>query len=104
MRNEILCGDVREKLREMPTESVHCVVTSPPYWGLRDYGSDGQLGLEATPEAYVQNMVNVFREIRRVLRKDGTCWLNLGDSYTSGNRPNTVPDSTGATRSADNDR
>jgi DNA modification methylase len=64
-------------------ESVHCVVTSPPYWGLRDYGmaKDKQLGLESTPEEYVANMVAVFREVRRVLRKDGTLWLNLGDSY-----------------------
>lgn len=77
----ILCGDVRERLREIPDESVHCVVTSPPYWGLRDYGVDGQLGLEATPEEYVANMVEVFREVRRVLRTDGTLWLNLGDSY-----------------------
>jgi DNA modification methylase len=59
----------------------HCCVTSPPYWGLRDYGIDNQLGLEPTPDAYVANMVAVFREVRRVLRDDGTCWLNLGDSY-----------------------
>jgi DNA modification methylase len=84
LRNVILCGDVREKLREIPAETVHCVVTSPPYWGLRDYGVDGQLGLEATPEEYVDNMVAVFREVRRVLRKDGTLWLNLGDSYVGG--------------------
>lgn len=62
--------------------SVHCCVTSPPYFQLRDYGIDGQLGLEATPDAYVANMVAVFREVRRVLRKDATCWLNLGDSYS----------------------
>ena len=74
-------GDCREVLRELPAESVHCVVTSPPYWGLRDYGVGGQLGLEPTPEAYVANMVDVFREVRRVLRDDGTLWLNLGDSY-----------------------
>ena len=61
--------------------SVQCCVTSPPYWGLRDYGVSGQLGLESSPDAYVQNMVRVFREVRRVLRDDGTCWLNLGDSY-----------------------
>jgi DNA modification methylase len=61
--------------------SVQCVVTSPPYWGLRDYGVDGQLGLEATPDEYVTNIVSVFREVRRVLRDDGTLWLNLGDSY-----------------------
>jgi DNA modification methylase len=131
----VLHGDVRDKLRELPDESVHCVVTSPPYWGLRDYGTatweggdetcdhkperqkrndrplgafhggsdegngsreptykdtchdcgatriDSQLGLEPTPEQYVENMVAVFREVRRVLRSDGTVWLNLGDSY-----------------------
>ena len=124
---ELLKGDVRGVLRGPPEESVHCVVTSPPYWGLRDYSACGcsakrveqgstvdggspnyrvtepnpscpsckgtgknievsksQLGLEKTPEEYVQNMVSVFREVRRVLRKDGTCWLNLGDSYTGG--------------------
>jgi DNA modification methylase len=64
-------------------ESVHCVVTSPPYWGLRDYGISDQLGLEPTPEQYVANMVAVFREVRRVLRADGTVWLNLGDSYAT---------------------
>jgi DNA modification methylase len=68
-------------LKGMESESVHCVVTSPPYWGLRDYGVDGQLGLEKTPEAYVASMVDVFREVKRVLRVDGTVWLNLGDSY-----------------------
>ena len=62
-------------------ESIQCCVTSPPYWGLRDYGVEGQLGLEATPDEYVTNMVEVFREVRRVLKKDGTLWLNLGDSY-----------------------
>jgi DNA modification methylase len=74
-------GDVRECLRELPAESVHCCVTSPPYWGLRDYGSEGQIGLEPTPEAFVAAMVDVFREVRRVLRADGSLWLNLGDSY-----------------------
>jgi DNA modification methylase len=62
---------------------VQCVVTSPPYWGLRDYGVEGQIGLEATPEQYVQTLVAVFREVRRVLRDDGTLWLNMGDSYAS---------------------
>lgn len=80
---EIREGDVLDRLREMPTGSVQCAVTSPPYWGLRDYGQDGQLGLEATLEEYVANMVEVFREVKRVLRDDGTLWLNLGDSYTS---------------------
>lgn len=77
-------GDARDVLPTLPDASVHCVVTSPPYWGLRDYGSDGQLGLEATPEEYVANLVAVFREVRRVLRDDGTLWLNLGDSYAGG--------------------
>ncbi len=80
-------GDCLESLRAMPDRSVNCCVTSPPYWGLRDYGVSGQLGLEPTPEAYVAKMVEVFREVRRVLRDDGTLWLNLGDSYnTSGTR------------------
>ena len=76
-------GDCREVMREMPDKSVHCCVTSPPYWGLRDYGCEGQIGLESTPEAYVARMVEVFREVRRVLRDDGTLWLNLGDSYAN---------------------
>jgi len=70
----------------MPDESVQCCVTSPPYWGLRDYGVDGQLGLESTPEEFVASMVEVFTEVRRVLRADGTCWLNLGDSYNTRQR------------------
>jgi DNA modification methylase len=77
----IIPGDCIAGLRTLPDESVHCCVTSPPYWGLRDYGHDGQIGLEPTPEAYVARMVEVFREVRRVLRDDGTCWVNLGDSY-----------------------
>ena len=74
-------GDVRKVLPTLKAGSVQCVVTSPPYWGLRDYGVTGQIGLEPTPEAYVKNMVAVFREVKRVLRDDGTVWLNLGDSY-----------------------
>ena len=77
----IIEGDCREALRAMPEGSARCCVTSPPYWGLRDYGHDGQLGLEPTPEQYVANMVEVFREVRRVLADDGTLWLNLGDCY-----------------------
>lgn len=73
--------DVIEGLKRLPDQSVHTVCTSPPYWSLRDYGVEGQIGLEKTPEAYVERMVEVFREIRRVLRNDGTVWLNLGDSY-----------------------
>ncbi len=74
-------GDCREVLLTLPEKSVHCCVTSPPYFGLRDYGHAGQIGLEATPDAFVAEMVAVFREVRRVLRDDGTLWLNLGDSY-----------------------
>jgi len=82
----ILQGHVLDKLRELPENSVHCVVTSPPYWGLRDYGCDGQIGLERTIEEYVAKMVEVFREVRRVLRQDGVCFLNLGDSYAATGR------------------
>jgi DNA modification methylase len=80
----LFCGDVLETLRTLPDASVQCCVTSPPYWGLRDYGTVGQLGLEATPEAYVARMVEVFGEVRRVLREDGTLWLNLGGTYATG--------------------
>ena len=74
-------GDCLASLRMMPDQSVQCCITSPPYWGLRDYGHDGQIGLEETPDAYVHKMVAVFREVRRVLKDDGTLWLNLGDGY-----------------------
>ncbi|HEX5426595.1 MAG TPA: site-specific DNA-methyltransferase [Candidatus Acidoferrales bacterium] len=74
-------GDVLSTLRAMDDQSIHCCVTSPPYWGLRDYGCEGQIGLEPTPEQYISKLVEVFREVRRVLRDDGTLWLNLGDSY-----------------------
>jgi DNA modification methylase len=77
-------GDCMDILHGLDAESVNCCVTSPPYWRLRDYGVDGQIGLERTPEEYVAKMVAVFREVWRVLRKDGTVWLNLGDSYASG--------------------
>lgn len=80
----ILRGHVLDRLRELPDESVHCCVTSPPYYGLRDYGVEGQLGLEPTLAEYLDNMVAVFREVRRVLRSDGTLWLNIGDSYATG--------------------
>jgi DNA modification methylase len=80
----ILCGDCRQLLATLPADSVHCVVTSPPYWGLRDYGVAGQIGLEANYHDFIAEMVGVFREVRRVLRPDGTLWLNLGDSYATG--------------------
>ena len=78
---DILTGDCRDVLKTMQDCSVHCCVTSPPYFGLRDYGCAGQIGLESSPDAYVSELVAVFREVKRVLRDDGTCWLNLGDSY-----------------------
>lgn len=79
-------GNVEDVLRQLPAGCVQTVVTSPPYWGLRDYGVAGQIGLEKTPEEYVERLVSVFREVARVLRDDGTLWLNLGDSYCT--RPN----------------
>jgi DNA modification methylase len=85
MTTTILIGDVREQLRTLADNSVHCIVTSPPYWGLRDYGVEGQIGLEASPAEFIAAMVDVFEELRRVLRPDGTCWMNMGDSY-AGNR------------------
>lgn len=81
MDYRIIEGDCIEGMRRLEGQSVNCVVTSPPYFGLRDYGHDGQIGLEASPEEFVAKLVEVFREVRRVLRDDGTVWLNLGDSY-----------------------
>lgn len=88
--------DALEGLKRLPDNSVHCIVTSPPYWGLRDYGVAGQLGLEETPKKYVSRMVKVFRECRRVLREDGTLWLNLGDSYAAQPKHRTIKQSTDA--------
>lgn len=79
----LINGDSREVLSRLPDESVQCCVTSPPYFGLRDYGVNGQIGLEPTPAEYVANLVALFREVRRVLRADGTLWMNLGDSYAN---------------------
>lgn len=81
MNIRLIHGDCIEKLKELPEKSVNCCVTSPPYFGLRDYGHEGQIGLEPTPDEFVQKLVEVFREVKRVLRDDGTLWLNLGDSY-----------------------
>lgn len=80
-KNKIYQGNSLDVLKTFPGKSINCCVTSPPYWGLRDYGCEGQLGLEKTPEEYVNNLVLLFREVRRCLRDDGTLWLNLGDSY-----------------------
>jgi DNA modification methylase len=93
MTTRIMRGHVLDRLRDLPDNSVHCVVTSPPYWGLRDYkippqvwpdGWAGSLGLEPTPALYIAHLVEIFREVRRVLRRDGSLWLNIGDSYNSG--------------------
>jgi DNA modification methylase len=78
---KVLVGDVRKGLATIADGTVQTCITSPPYWGLRDYGHEGQIGLEQTPQQYVDQMVEVFREVRRVLADDGTVWLNLGDSY-----------------------
>ena len=82
-RLDLLDGDCLDILPTLAAGSVQCCVTSPPYWGLRDYGCNGQLGLEATPEEYIAKMVAVFREVWRVLKNDGTLWLNMGDSYNN---------------------
>ena len=78
----IINGNVMDKLKDLQNESVNCVVTSPPYWGLRDYGNDDQIGLESDPQEYIEKMVAVFREIKRILKNDGTLWINIGDSYS----------------------
>lgn len=83
MTTKILHGDCRETLKTLPDSSLHCCVTSPPYFGLRDYGNEAQIGLEQSPDAFVQELVSVFRQVKRVLRDDGTLWLNLGDSYAA---------------------
>ena len=85
---KLYLGDCLEALKMMPDQSVNCCVTSPPYYALRDYGVDGQIGLEETPEQFIAKLVEVFREVRRVLRDDGTLWLNIGDSYASRNSGN----------------
>lgn len=91
----VYVGDCREVLRLLPDESVNCCVTSPPYWGLRDYGVDGQIGLEKTFDAFVSEMVEVFQEVRRVLRADGCIWVNLGDSYATGTTSERKPTARG---------
>jgi len=90
MEIQILQGDAIKQLQKLDDKSINTCITSPPYWGLRDYGENNQLGLEETPEEFVDNLVEVFREVKRVLRDDGTVWLNLGDSYSSGGRTTTT--------------
>ena len=80
--NKILQGDALEVLRTLPSESVDCAITSPPYWALRDYGVEGQLGLEPTFQEYITKLCDIFDEVKRVLKKEGTCWVNLGDTYS----------------------
>src|SRR5690606_10648251 len=81
MKWTLLCGDSRDVLDTLPAESVHCIVTSPPYFNLRDYGHEQQIGMESLPDAFIAALVDVFARARRVLRDDGVLWLNLGDSY-----------------------
>ena len=90
MAFRVLIGDCIESMRGLPEKSINCCVTSPPYFGLRDYGHEGQIGLEPTPDEFVAALVAVFREVKRVLRDDGTLWLNLGDTYAA-NRGGTTP-------------
>ncbi len=99
---EVREGDALERLREMGDESVQCCVTSPPFFGLRDYGVEGQIGLERTPDEFVARLVEVFREVRRVLRADGTLWLNMGDSYATQPKGNPGALSSGLTNNGRN--
>lgn len=104
MTVRILVGDALTMLGTLPDESVQTCVTSPPYWGLRDYGMAGQIGLEATPDLFVSTLVEVFRAVRRVLRKDGTLWVNLGDSYVAKPNSNRHTDSSTLTKRRDGTR
>lgn len=97
-KTEILIGDVRQVLQSIPDKHFRCAVTSPPYWGLRDYGTEGQIGAETDVREYIKDLVAVFREVRRTLTDDGTLWLNIGDSYTSGGRTWRQSDSKNAGR------
>ena len=91
-RSLIVEGDAMLALQKLPSESVQCIITSPPYWGLRDYGIEGQIGLEEKLQQYINKLVAVFSEAKRVLKSDGIFWLNIGDGYTSGNRGYRAPD------------
>ena len=85
-------GDAEVLLKKFPADFFRCCITSPPYWGLRDYNAAGQIGAEDDPHEYIQRLVSIFKEVRRVLTADGTLWVNIGDSYTSGNRGYRAPD------------
>ena len=102
IKNTIYCGDWIEWLKKLPDGIFHCCITSPPYWGQRDYGCAGQLGLEKTPEEHIEKLVEGFREVRRVLRDDGVLWVNYGDKYGTGkgtcNNPGGGDDSFAGTR------
>lgn len=91
-RSLVIESDAALALKRLPSESVQCIVTSPPYWGLRDYGIKGQIGLEAKLEQYISRLTAIFSEAKRVLKNDGVFWLNIGDGYTSGNRGYRAPD------------
>ena len=81
MNYKLITADVMDGLAQIETESVQCIVTSPPYWGLRDYGQEGQIGLEPTIDEFIVRLVAVFAECHRVLKKDGVMWVNMGDAY-----------------------
>ena len=86
--NKMYQGDALSILRTFPDDSIDCFITSPPYWGLRDYNTDGQIGLETTFQEYINNLCNIFDEVRRTLKKEGTCWVNIGDVYSGGDGSN----------------
>ena len=91
--NRIICGNAQDTLKTLPDSSINCCISSPPYWALRDYGIDGQLGLESTFEEYIDKLCGIYDEVKRVLRKDGTCFVNLGDTYAGSNQgAGTTPD------------
>ncbi len=95
---KIILGDARKVLANIPSNTFRCCVTSPPYWGLRDYDIEGQIGAEPNVQDFIKDLVSVFREVRRTLKDDGTLWLNIGDSYTSGGRTWRAPDSKNTAR------
>ncbi len=100
-RSVLIMGDAHAVLDAMPAKSVQTVITSPPYWSLRDYGIDGQIGLEASVYDFIDALADLFDSVQRVLKDDGTLWLNIGDSYTSGGRTWRAPDKKNAARAMD---